>query len=162
MRKYILLILSFTILLSGCSIVEANRIYTICQISNGKSIAYNNSNEFVLIDKDGNIHAHSGVGVTARPVLSFHPSSGEYVITATSVPSKYFSTLESLEKFVQVLVDNGATYDVSYATWSAIDIYVSHQDWKCRCLWDIQGNLFLYFIDNENNPIAPLFLNIVE
>lgn len=159
MRKSILL---FTILLvvtlSGCSIVEANRIYTVCQIENGVSIAYNNSMEFVQV-KDGVVLPHSGAGVTAKPVLSFYPEEGDYVITPTEIPNRYRATLEALEHYVSKLVSIGAEYEIAFSSWRELDIYVHYTDWHCRCLWDIDGNLRLYFIDIYNNTMEPLYLN---
>ena len=158
MRKSILLLALLATLLTGCSIVESDRIYTICQSENGVDIAYNQSMEFVQI-KDGKVLPHSGAGVTAKPALTFYPTQGEFVLTPTEVPNKYKGTLESLEHYVGTLLNEGANYEISFVSWRELDILIHHSEWHCRCLWDIDGNLRLYFIDIYNNPIEPLYLN---
>lgn len=158
MRKCILLIAVLSVLLTGCSIVEADRIYTVCQVENGTSIAYNESMEFVQMT-DGKIIPHSGAGVTAKPVLSFYPVSGDYIITSTDIPNKYTATLESLEHYVYKLLESASEYEIAFASWRELDIFIHNPKWHCRCLWDIDGNLRVYFVDIYNNTIEPLYLN---
>lgn len=159
MRKCIILFMLLATLLTGCSTVDANRIYTVCQIENDISIAYNTDFEFVQVLSDGSIHPHSGAGVTAKPVLSVKPKSGEYVISVTDVPNKYKATLESVEHYIQRLLDEGSEYEVAFISWRELDVYVHNEEWHCRCLWDIDGNLRVYFVDIYNNTMEPLYLN---
>lgn len=158
MRKCILLFIVSLLCLTGCKTVEANRIYTVCQIEDGISIAYNPDMEFVQV-VDGKILPHSGAGVTAKPVLTFHPSSGDYVITATDTPHLYHSTLESLEHYIFYLLQDDAELKIDFISWRELDIYVHSPTWHCRCIWNIDGSLRLYFIDNYSNALPPLYIN---
>ena len=145
MRLKIAFLLTGVLLLTGCyKTVEANRIYTVCQVEYNEAYAYNSDMEFVKVNEDGSITQHAGAGLTAKPALTFEPVSGEFTITPTDIPNHYISTLESLEHYVgNMLEDDSVSYEVALLSWREADIFIHGADWHCRCLWDIKGTTVL-------------------
>lgn len=161
-RLHILVaILVMSALFTGCAhTTTASRVYTVAQIENGVSIAYNDKLEFVQVFEDGSIHKHSGAGVTAMPALQFVLRPGDYSLQLTDLPNCYSTSFESLCHYLYTVNEKTmCTFDLVFVSWRELEVYAYSEDWTLRCLWNIDGSAHLYFVDKSGNPIEPLYTN---
>lgn len=148
-----LIILS--LLLTGCTF-NAERIYTVCKDDGENVYVFDTNDNFYLL-KDDTLINYSGVGLKSYPALVVEPRECDYVFTYV-LPGLYEGTLESVNGYLHKLVSMGGTYIINYRDWNNIDIYVTNAEFSTRIIFNIQGQVRIYAVDNSNNSIDPLYL----
>lgn len=156
-KTFALLWLLCLVLLCGCT-VTSNRIYTVCKVDGDKSYCYNNAGEFFLVSGES-FTKISAVGLKELPALSLDLSDGSYTFKE-KLPGLYGGTLASVNHYLYRLCDGDvSSVSVSYRDWNNIESFVVNEEFKARVIFNIRGDVRIYFVDNYDNPIAPLYLN---
>jgi small nuclear ribonucleoprotein (snRNP)-like protein len=145
------------LLLTGCT-TEADRIYTICKYDNGEIYCYKNEDEFYKVLEDGSLLSISGVGVKALPALRVIPSDGEYLFNY-QMPGLYKGTLESVDHYVYLLLENNGSLDIKYADSNSVEMFIYTESCNIRIIYNIRGDIRIYAVDNSNNYINPPYLS---
>lgn len=142
--------------LTSCT-VDANRIYTICKRDNNKVYCYSNDGVFFEVLDDGSLIQTSGVGLNAYPELHLIPK--EYGYTFVNVlPGLYSGTLKDVSGYVNKLLIEGYTYEIVYSDCYNIELYAYSESCNIRILFNKQGEVRIYSVDNSDNYINPPYL----
>ncbi len=158
MRKRItLLSLLIAILLSGCT-VTSNRIYVVCKEDENVKYCYSNTGDFYRLENDKLIPT-SSVGLKDLPALVLSPSEGVYKFSV-QLPGLYKGTLTSVNHYSYKLCEGDTSrIRVSYRDWNNIEFYVECDTYSARIIFNIRGDVRMYFINEKKEPIEPLYLS---
>lgn len=156
MKKKFIVLCSLCILLSGCT-VTSNRIYTVCKEENNTRYCYSNNNEFFIEDADG-IRKITSVGLKSLPALVLNPADGDYKFDK-QLPGLYKGTLASVNHYIYKLCEGDLqNIEVTYRDWNNIESYITSKDFKARIIFNICGDVRMYFIDSNGEAMKPLYL----
>lgn len=156
MKRKLLGFLLLCILLSGCT-TTSNRIYTVCKEDNGVLYCYNNSGEYYCVT-DGSRVRTKGIGMKELPALVLNPKPGSYEFVQ-QLPGLYKGTLESVNHYVYTLtLGNSSSIDVVYRDWNSLEFYVKSETFNARIIFNIRGDVRMYFVDKDGRSIEPVQL----
>lgn len=152
----ILLVSLCLLFISGCT-VNSNRVYTICKIDESDEYCYSDNGEFFKV-VDGYPIKISSVGLKSLPALTLSPTEGEYKFVK-QMPGLYKGTLRSVNCYI-FKICNGDTsnLEVKYRDWNNIEVYVYTDDYNARVIFNIRGDVRIYFINSKQEPIEPLYI----
>lgn len=158
-RKLLSLALVCTSLsVSGCT-VTANRVYSVCKISDGVTYCYNDEDKFFLLREDGVFAPTSSVGLRALPALHVIPSGGSFQFEE-QLPGLYTGTLASVNHYVERLqTDLGSTFEMTYCDWNNIEGHVESAELSVRIVYNITGQVRIYAIDANGDGIVPPYIS---
>lgn len=143
--------------LTGCT-KEANRIYTVCKTDGKDTYCYDDKGEFYFYTDDTLVKT-SGVGLQAYPALHVIPSEGDFNFTK-ELPGKYRGTLTSVNHYAyKLLQDVDSELKIVYQDWNNIEVIITCAKYSTRILYNIQGDIRIYAVDNSNNPMTPAYIN---
>ena len=141
-RKHLLffILIYLCTLLTGCT-VTADRIYTICKISEDNVYCYKSDGSFYTVSKSGELESVPAVGLKAFPALCLKPTKGSYNFSS-KMPGLYRGTLESVNRYVYKLSEGDAScITISYADYYLLDIFVKTSTTSTRIIYSINGDV---------------------
>lgn len=152
-----LMLLSILCLLTGCT-RTADRIYTVCRVSEKGISTYKPNGTFYDYHEDGSLTPSMDPTLRALPALQFNPRQHSYKLTPV-LPGLWEGTLQGLEGYVYELTQNGFTFDgCTYADWQKLEFYVYSDDDTYRIMYNIYGEVRIY----SQNKAPILYLNEEE
>lgn len=155
-KKYSIAFLCLVCLLfSGCGRRTGN-IYIVCREADNVKYCYNQNNEFFVISEDGKVSQYTQKNLKPYPMIHIEPSEGNYNFTYV-LPGLYSGTLESLNNYLGVL-SKECSFDIKSCDWYSVELYAHSEDYSVRILFNLNGELRIYAINNSDNPISAPYL----
>lgn len=154
-RSLFISLICSLLLLTGCT-KEANRIYTVCKVDAGQVYCYNDTSFYTV--SGNNLIEIGSVGLKRYPALQLTPTDGNFEFKYV-VPGHYRGTLHSVNCYANKLLEDGYTYDIVYTDCNNLEVYFDNSLNRIRLIYNIQGDVRIYCIDNSDNPIVPIYLD---
>ena len=144
--------------LCGCT-TTANRIYTTCKYDNGVTYCYDDKGNFYKVDEDTDeLIKVSSVGLQPYPVLDIMYEPGDYEFTY-QMPGLYKGTLESVNHYLYKLMKDVGSCKIVYQDPNRVELFFNADNYSLRLIYDIDGNVRIYAVDNSGNSIEPPYLS---
>lgn len=156
MRKTILLFILLIFLLTGCT-QEAHRVYTVCKTTEDSVYVYSDDGLFTYTD--GILSECYDINIDKKPALQLFETDKQYDLKYV-LPGLYTGTLEDVSSYVDYLcVKDNATYRVVNSDSENIELFIEADSYKCRLLYNIHGEVRIYFKNKSDLSMSPLYLN---
>ena len=156
MRKAFILIIPLMFILVGCT-TEADRIYTVCKIDNGLPYVYSTSGVYSV--SNNTLEPCYDINVEKKPALQLFPTDKDFNFEYV-LPGLYKGTLEDVSAYVNFMVTNdSATYYIVNSNPESLEVIVDSSEYSARILYNTSGDVRVYFVDNSNLSIIPLYIN---
>lgn len=143
------------LLLSGCGRHSGN-IYITCREVNNVKYCYNQNGEFFMIAEDGRVTQYTQKDLKPHPMIHIEPTEGDYNFTYV-LPGLYSGTLESLNNYLGAL-SKDCKFVIKSCDWNSVELYAYSDAYSVRILFNLNGELRIYAIDNSDKPISAPYL----
>lgn len=150
-----LLCIAVCLLLTSCG-KRTSSIYVVCKETSECKYCYNQLGNFIVCKKDGTKVPYYKTDLKCYPALVVSPSKGKYSFRYV-LPGLYAGTLESFNNYLGVLEDE-CTIDVISRDWNSIELFAHSESYSVRMLFNMNGELRIYAINNSDNSITAPYL----
>ena len=155
MRKLTLLCLLLTCLITGC-VPDANRVYTVCKTDGDLTYLYSDTGFFTV--SNNTIVECPVPNLERKPALKLFGTNTSFTFDYR-LPGLYEGTLEDVSSYVNYLVEkDNVSYHVTYSDSENIELFLTCSDYSGRIIYNIHGEVRMYFRNNFDLSISPIYL----
>lgn len=149
------------LLLCSCT-QEADRIYTVCRITESDTYVYNMSGNFYLW-RNGNLVKCPAADLQMKPCLTLLFDDITTYTIEYEMPSCYLGTkTDALHYVTKLLQDDGAMYSLLNVDWRSFEMLVTTNLYDVRVLYSTDDKIRVYAQNKSGEAIVPPYLEDIK
>lgn len=157
-RRISILLVLCSFFLSGCT-VTADRIYTVCRVTDNHVYVYNASGEFFLYN-DGKVIPCPNADLQPKPKLVLRLPEDTSFNLEKEMPSVYKGTKEDALAYIsRVMQECSAEVTCTECDWKSFTALLRSDTFDMKVFYSTDNHVRIYMNDENGNAVSPLYLD---